>query len=183
MKFIVLLLIIASAVMFAVVLNMPLGTIPSVLLRGKAAAESQPKESPRKAKSAAKDKARRTTSATSVRQRRERTGTSSTPSSTTVEPDRAQSQPAVNIRPADRDLLSRQALTIPRDSVALYAINSKADSILRVLSKGTVVEPNMQVIDARDSWTFVRVPELRISGFVETSNLVAELPSSGNTSQ
>jgi hypothetical protein len=108
---------------------------------------------------------------------------SSTPASTTVEPDRAQSQPAVNIRRTDRDLLSRQVLTIPRDAVALYAINSKADTILRVLSKGTVVEPNMQVIDARDSWTFVRVPELRISGFVETSNLVAELPSSGNTLQ
>ena len=183
MKFIVLLLIIASVVMFAVVLNMPLGTIPSLFLQREAAVESHPKENPRKAKSARQDKARKTTLATSVRQRRETADVSSTPSSTTVEPDRAQPQPAVNIRPAGRNLLSREALAIPRDSVALYAINSKVDPILRVLSKGTVVEPNMQLIDAHDSWTFVRVPSLRLSGFVQTSNLVAELPSSGDTSQ
>ena len=181
MKFIVLLLIIASVVMFGVVLNMPLGTIPSLFLQREAAVESHPKENPRKAKSARQDKARKTTLATSVRQRRETADVSSTPSSTTVEPDRA--QPAVNIRPAGRNLLSREALAIPRDSVALYAINSKVDPILRVLSKGTVVEPNMQLIDAHDSWTFVRVPSLRLSGFVQTSNLVAELPSSGETSQ
>jgi hypothetical protein len=181
-KFIVLLLIIASVVMFAVVMKMPLGTIPSVFLQRQAAAESHPKENPQNTKSVGQDKTRRTTSTTSIRQRRETAGVSSTPAPTIVKPDRAQPQPAVNIRPAGRDLLSREALAIP-NSVALYANNSKVDSILRVLSQGTVVEPSMQVIDAHDSWTFVRIPELKIFGFVETSNLVGELPSSGHKSQ
>jgi len=42
---------------------------------------------------------------------------------------------------------------------------------LRVLSKGTIVEADLQLLDAADDWTLVRVQTLNISGFVQTRNL------------
>ena len=72
-----------------------------------------------------------------------------------------------------RNLVSSPTLTISVDSVALYSINSTRGSILGLLRKGTVVVPSLQVMDGDVNWVLVRVPELNVSGFIQTENLVS----------
>src|SRR6516225_3228221 len=72
-----------------------------------------------------------------------------------------------------RNLVSSPTLTISVDSVALYSINSTRGSILGLLRKGTVVVPSLRVMDGDVNWVLVRVPELNVSGFIQTEKLVS----------
>jgi len=171
LKLIVLLLIVVSIVMFMVVLKTPLRTIRSVVFPDETASESQSAEQPDNAKAAKRDKVRKTTATTSNNSGSKAGGSSSAPSvAKAAEVDQPRTTSAGR-RASDRNLLSGQPLTISNDSVALYSNNSTRGSVRTVLNKGTVVEPNLQVIDGDDSWTLVRVPELNMSGFVHTENL------------
>ena len=73
--------------------------------------------------------------------------------------------------PVKSDVFSSKVLIISGDSASLYAMNSSKSNVLRVLSKGTIVELNFELLDADDNWTLVRVPALNIFGFVQTRNL------------
>ena len=77
----------------------------------------------------------------------------------------------VKAHPVKSDVFSSKVLTISGDSASLYAMNSSKSNVLRVLSKGTIVELNFELLDADDNWTLVRVPTLNIFGFVQTRNL------------
>ena len=82
---------------------------------------------------------------------------------------------ATSFKSIDRlkhDVLASDALTISEASVTLYAINSSRGRVVKILSKGTVVVPNIQIADSADNWTLVRVPDLNISGFVQTADLI-----------
>jgi hypothetical protein len=171
LKLIVLVLIVVSIVMFMVVLKTPLRTIRSVVFPDETASESQSTEPPDNAKAAKRDKVRKTNSTTSNNSGSKAGGSSSAPSVKKAEVDQPRTISAGG-RASDRSLLLGQPLTISNDSVALYSINSTLGSVRTVLNKGTVVEPNLQVIDGDYSWTLVRVPELNMSGFVHTENLL-----------
>jgi hypothetical protein len=171
LKVIVLLLIVVSIVMFAVVLKTPLRTIRSVVFPDETASESQSTEQPDNAKAAKRDKVRKTNSTTSNNSGSKAGGSSSAPSVMKAEVDQPPTISAGG-RASDRSRLVVQPLTISNDSVALYSNNSTRGSVRTVLNKGTVVEPNLQVIDGDDRWTLVRVPELNMSGFVHTENLL-----------
>ncbi len=77
----------------------------------------------------------------------------------------------VKAHPVKSDVFSSKVLIISGDSASLYAMNSSKSNVLRVLSKGTIVELNFELLDADDNWTLVRVPTLNIFGFVQTRNL------------
>ena len=79
--------------------------------------------------------------------------------------------PPIRTHPASSYVISKKVVTISVDSAALYAINSSKSNVLTVLSKGTIVEPNLQLLDAADNWTLVRVPTLNIFGYVQTGKL------------
>lgn len=171
LKLIVLLLIVVSIVMFVVVLKTPLRTIRSVVFPDETALESQSTEQPDNPKAAKRDKVRKTTATTANNSGSKAGGSSSAPSVTKgAEVDQPRTTSAGG-RASDRSLLLGQLLTISNDSVALYSINSTRGSVRTVLNEGTVVEPNLQVIDGDGNWTLVRVPELNMSGFVHTENL------------
>ena len=58
----------------------------------------------------------------------------------------------VKAHPVKSDVFSSKVLTISGDSASLYAMNSSKSNVLRVLSKGTIVEPNFQLIDAAENF-------------------------------
>ena len=68
-------------------------------------------------------------------------------------------------------MISSKVLIVSGDSAALYAMNSSKSNVLTVLSKGTIVEPNLQLLDSVDNWTLVRVPTLNMFGYVQTGRL------------
>ena len=73
--------------------------------------------------------------------------------------------------PVKSDVFSSKVLIISGDSASLHATNFWKSNVLTVLSKGTIVEPDFELLDADDNWTLVRVPTLNIVGFVQTRNL------------
>ena len=77
----------------------------------------------------------------------------------------------VKAHPVKSDVFSSKVLIISGDSASLYAMNFSKSNVLTVLSKGTIVELNFELLDADDNWTLVRVPALNIFGFVQTRNL------------
>ena len=75
-----------------------------------------------------------------------------------------------------RNVLAQSELAIPKDSVAMYRMNSSQGPVVKVLSGGTIVEPKIQVTDAADNWTLVRIPDQNIYGFVRTESLISPTP-------
>jgi hypothetical protein len=162
---IVLLLMVASVVMFIFVLKTPGRLLRSTILgqdESKQATEKADatKTLPGKAAKSAKRSAR-------APQASRRTSPD-TPLETGM---RTPTKPEAGIRPSKSDLISPKTLTVAGDAAMLYPINSSKSNVLTVLSKGTLVEPNLQIIDAADNWTLVRVPTLNLFGFVQTGNL------------
>ena len=84
---------------------------------------------------------------------------------------RVRTKAPVKAHPVKSDVFSSKVLIISGDSASLYASNFSKSNVLTVLSKGTIVEPNFELLDADDNWTLVRVPTLNIFGFVQTRNL------------
>ena len=84
---------------------------------------------------------------------------------------RVRTKAPVKAHPVKSDVFSSKVLIISGDSASLYASNSSESNVLTVLSKGTIVELNFELLDADDNWTLVRVPTLNIVGFVQTRNL------------
>ena len=168
MRRIVLLLIVASVVMFAVVLKTPLRTLRSAVFpEDDSASETQ--ASNKGELSAKGTKPPRTRSTSSAHDRLERTAGNLTSPAGTATQEEAKA-PATHIF---RNLVSSPTLTISADSVALYSINSTRGSILGLLRKGTVVVPSLRVMDGDVNWVLVRVPELNVSGFIQTEKLVS----------
>src|SRR5437016_2052561 len=73
----------------------------------------------------------------------------------------------IKAHPVKSDVFSSKVLIISGDSASLYAMNFSKSNVLRVLSKGTIVELSFELLDADDNWTLVRVPTLNIFGFVQ----------------
>ncbi len=67
--------------------------------------------------------------------------------------------------------------TVANDSVAVYATNSVNSRILKMLKKGDQVETNLGVVDSQGTWSLIRVPDQRISGYVLSENLERKRPS------
>jgi len=168
MKRIVLLLIVASVVMFAVALKTPLRTIRSLIPYPEVEQSPQP-EKTADAKSAKRDDYRKTPG-TVARQWAE-ADDHRTPDTKPVVATATPKQSASARRSASSASLGGQATL--SNPAPLYAINSTHGSVMSVLTTGTVVEPNLQVMDVNGSWTLVRVPGLNTMGFVRTEDLAA----------
>ena len=69
-----------------------------------------------------------------------------------------------------------QTTTVAGDSVSVYATNSLNSRILLVLKKGDRVETNLGILDKEGSWSLVKVPDKRISGYVLRENLEPKQP-------
>jgi len=171
-KRIVLLLIVVSAVMFAFVLKTPLHTIKAVLQYAEVEQPAQPKKEsdPKPAK---QDTRRKTRVVTLVSHPAEIASVDADRPKPTAA-DRTQTA-RPNTR-APRQIAPARPQKTLNNPVMLYAINSPRSSVLNVLSKGTVVEPNLQIMDVYDSWTLIRVPVLNAVGFVRTSELFQDPP-------
>jgi hypothetical protein len=108
-----------------------------------------------------------------VSTRREAPTTSRTSPAIAAEAEiRVSKKEPVRTRPLNSHVSSK-VLTISGVSAALYANNSTRSNVLTVLREGTIIEPDLQILDAAGSWTLVRIPTLNIFGFVQTGNLAA----------
>lgn len=170
MRRVVLLLIVASIVMFAVVLKTPLRTLRSAVFPEPDSTSEMQK--PQKRESSAKGtRPPKTAPGSSALHRPEMAGENLTSRAGIPAGDEAKS-PAARI---SRNLVSTPIVTIAVESVALYSVNSTQGSILSVLGRGTVVVPSLQVMDGDVNWVLVRVPELNMSGFIQTDQLAFNL--------
>ena len=71
--------------------------------------------------------------------------------------------------------------SISTEGTALYSANSPGGRVLRVLKKGDIVELQYTFINPGQEWTFVRVADQRVSGFLRSSSLGARNPTDHTT--
>jgi len=163
---IVLLLIVASIVMFAVVLKTPLRTLRSVVFPE--ADSTSEIQTPQKRESSAKGTRPPKTTPRSSAPDQAETAEGNLASRVGIPAVDEAKSPAARIF---RNLVSTPVVTISVESVALYSVNSTRGAILSVLGRGTVVVPSLQVTDGDVNWILVRVPELNVSGFIQADKL------------
>jgi hypothetical protein len=169
---VVLLLVLGCIVMFALVLKMPLAEIRSYVWPQ----EKQP-EVTQIPKPPATKPAKRVHQP-SVRVEASRTANKFANTSNTspkIGKEKPTSSPSRPLEPL-RSVLAISELAIPKDSVAMYRMNSSQGPVVKVLSGGTIVEPKIQVTDAADNWTLVRIQDSNIFGFVRTESLISPTP-------
>lgn len=172
---VVLFLIVVSAVVFAVVLKTPLRTIQSAIFPEDYSASASQTQTPIKSEAAAKaTKSAKTKSKSSTSVNRlevePNEGNLTSPVGTPVAIAEVKA-PSARV---SKKLLPPPTLTTSADSVALYSINSTTRGrVLGMLKRGTVVIPSLQVMDGDVNWVLVRVPELNLSGFIQTEKLVS----------
>ena len=65
---------------------------------------------------------------------------------------------------------------ISTEETNLYATNSPDSPLIGVLRKGVIVEPQMEFVVGGQGWTLVRLPDRKISGFVNSDVLQPEQP-------
>jgi hypothetical protein len=168
MKRLMLLFVVASIAFFVFILRTPGRLLPSAIF-----GQDESKQTPAKAdaKLAASPTAK-SARAANFATRREAPTTEPTSPATAAEVEIQVSKKApVRTHPLNSHVMSSKVLTISGDSAALYVNNSTGSNVLTVLSRGTIIEPDLQILDAAGSWTMVRIPTLNISGFVQTGNL------------
>lgn len=170
MSRIVLLLVVASVAMFALVLKTAPRALPYIGLWD----TEDPQPSKKVVEATTKPPSAKVQAPTKSGSHRVTTPAQSSAPATTRESDQATR--SVRNLSSEKEVTSAKRLAIGRDSATLYAVNSSKGTVLTVLSKGTVVEPNLQLLDAADNWTLVRVPDLNMFGFVQTANLVRTSP-------
>ena len=170
MRTVVLLLVLGCIVMFALVLKMPLAEIRSYVWPQ----EKQP-EVAQVPKPPATKPAKRVHQP-SVRLEASRTANKF--DNTSNRSPKISTEKPTSSRPLEphRSVLAQSELAIPKDSVAMYKMNSSQGPVVKVLSGGTIVEPKIQVTDAADNWTLVRIPDQNIYGFVRTESLISPTP-------
>jgi len=167
---VVLLLVLGCIVMFALVLKMPLAEIRSYVWPQQKQPEVAQVPKPPAAKPAKRahqtsvqhEASRTANKFDNTSNRSPKISTAKPTSSTPLEPHRS--------------VLAQSELAIPKDSVAMYRMNSSQGPVVKVLSGGTIVEPKIQVTDAADNWTLVRIPDQNIYGFVRTESLISPPP-------
>jgi len=167
-KSLVLLLAIASVAMLAWVLRMPGRLLPSANFWQDDSKQTSERADPKLTASLAAKSARVANFST-----RGETPTArrTSPDTTGTAEIRVPTKAPAGTHPVKSDVFSSKVLIISGDSASLYASNFWKSNVLTVLSKGTIVEPNFELLDADDNWTLVRVPTLNIVGFVQTRNL------------
>jgi len=164
----VLLFAIASVAMFAWALRTPGRLSPSANFWQDESKQTSEKADAKRTASLAAKSARVANFSTPRKAPTER---GASPATAATREIRAATKAPVRTHPVKRDVFSSKVLTISGDSASLYASNFSKSNVLRVLSKGTIVEADLQLLDAADDWTLVRVQTLNISGFVQTRNL------------
>ena len=156
---IVLILVVCTAVMFFLVLQTPPKFIQQALdgfasLPGISSPEEAEEEKEPEAKPAEKTRKPATTLA-----RRTRTE-SPQPEAPAVAP--VSSQPAT---------LAPLVFSVATDETALYSLNSTDGPVVSVLRKGDIVEPQLEIRDAGQTWAYVNVAGRRTSGFLRKDDL------------
>ena len=63
-----------------------------------------------------------------------------------------------------------------KESVFLYSLNHPESRVLTTLPVGEVVVPQMQIYDGGMDWTYVSVPALRISGYLQSDAIELKIP-------
>ena len=167
-KSLVFLLAIASVAMFAWVLRTPGRLLSSANFWQDDSKQTSEKADPKLTASRAAKSARVANFST---RREAPTARRTSPDTAGTAEIRVPTKAPVKAHPVKSDVFSSKVLIISGDSASLYAMNSSKSNVLRVLSKGTIVELNFELLDADDNWTLVRVPALNIFGFVQTRNL------------
>ena len=167
-KSLVFLLAIASVAMFAWVLRTPGRLLSSANFWQDDSKQTSEKADPKLTASRAAKSARVANFST---RREAPTARRTSPDTAGTAEIRVPTKAPVKAHPVKSDVFSSKVLIISGDSASLYAMNSSKSNVLRVLSKGTIVELNFELLDADDNWTLVRVPTLNIFGFVQTRNL------------
>jgi len=167
-KSLVFLLAIASVAMFAWVLRTPGRLLSSANFWQDDSKQTSEKADPKLTASRAAKSARVANFST---RREAPTARRTSPDTAGTAEIRVPTKAPVKAHPVKSDVFSSKVLRISGDSASLYAMNSSKSNVLRVLSKGTIVELNFELLDADDNWTLVRVPTLNIFGFVQTRNL------------
>lgn len=171
---VVLILIACSALMFVVVLQTPPQFVKSAL----SAYVNFPDDTAapaEKEKERAARKTRTTTGASNSRRKPEVSArpevqrTAQTLQATTRAGDPSQHR----VRP--------YVFSIVSDGTALYSLNSASGSVVSVLQKGEIVEPQLEINDAGQTWAFVNVAGQNISGFLRKDSL--ERQQLGQTTQ
>jgi hypothetical protein len=163
-----LLLVIASIALFVFILRTPGRLLPSAIFWQDESKQTREKTDAKLAANPAAKSARVANFST----HQEAPTTEQTSPATAAEVEiRVSKKAPVRTHPLNSRVISSKVLTISGDSASLYVNNSTGSNVLTVLSKGTIIEPDLQILDAAGSWTLVRIPTLNISGFVQTGNL------------
>ena len=158
---IVLVLVICTAVMFFVVLQTP----PKFIQDALDEFASFSNESPEDAKEAeAKDPeakpAAKTRKAATNGARRATTATPVPEVASTTTPVSSPSEPIYPL-----------VFSVVTDGTALYSLNSTEGQVVGVLRKGEIVEPQLEIKDAGQTWAYVSVSGQRVSGFLRKDSL------------
>src|SRR5215467_10340643 len=172
-KRLVLLLVIASIAMFVFILRTPGRLLPSAIFWQDESKQTSEKAEAKLAASPAAKSAKVANFST----RREAPTTRRTSPASAAEPEIQVSKKApVRTHPLNSRVISSKVLTISGDSAALYVNNSTGSNVLTVLSRGTIIEADLQILDATGNWTLARIPALNIFGFVQNGNLATLSP-------
>ena len=75
------------------------------------------------------------------------------------------------ISPAPVQPAPAPPVNVVKDAVYLYALNHSDSAVVTTLPKGEVVEPQMQVNESGEEWSYVTAPGLRVSGYLQSDCL------------
>ena len=171
---IVLVLIVCTILMFIAVLRTPPQFVKAALSAHEGFTGGSVEDADEEEKLAA-ESASKTRGA--ARKLARRSGTVSSEPKVSTVPESAPEMPASNSsEPAGPYILG-----VATDETALYSLNSTNGTIVGVLRRGDIVEPQLEIKDAGQTWAFVNVAGRKMSGFVQKDNL--ERQRLGQTSQ
>src|SRR5438034_5387189 len=166
-KSLVLLLAIASVAMLAWVLRTPGRLLPSANFWQDESKQTSEKGDPKLTVSLAAKSARVANFST---RREAPTARRTSPDTAGRAEIRVPTKAPAGTHPVKSDVFSSKVLIISGDSASLHATTFWKSNVLTVLSNGTIVEPDFELLDADDNWPLCRVPTIKISRLAPTRN-------------
>ncbi len=164
---IVLILVVCTILMFIVVLQTP----PQFIKAALSGYVSFPDESPEdieegETKTAAKPARKARTTGTSPARRSVTVSSEPEVASNTV-----QVQPEIPSGTSVPEQAGPYVFCVAADGTTLYSLNSTDGAVVGVLRKGEIVEPQLEINDAGQTWAFVNVAGQKMSGFLYKDSL------------
>jgi hypothetical protein len=163
---IVLILVVCTILMFIVVLQTPPQFVRAALSGYVTFLDESPKDPEEEEKKPAAERARKARTTVTSPTRR----SAPVPSKSEVAVNTSQAQPEAPPS-STPEQAGPYVFCVAADGTALYSLNSTDGAVVGVLRKGDIVEPQLEVNDAGQTWAFVSVAGQKMSGFLQKDSL------------